>query len=117
MGYEAPKGEASLQTEGAMLSQELKRALQENVTATGAYVVSFDLVDLSYAPEIAQMMLVRQSAEALCDARRGIVSAAVDMTKDAVERIKESHINLDEKTCHQITSNLLTVICSNTVAT
>lgn len=115
--YEAPKGEASLQTEGATLSQMLRNDLQEKVVPTGAYVVSFDLVDLSYAPEIAQMMLVRQSAEALIDARRSIVTAAVDMTKDAVASLRESGHGVDEATCKTVTSNLLTVICSQSAAT
>jgi len=115
--YEAPKGEASLQTEGAMIAQVLRNALQEKVVPTGAYVVSFDLVDLSYAPEIAQMMLVRQSADALVDARRSIVTAAVDMTKDAVQNLRESAQGVDEKTCQTITSNLLTVICSQASVT
>ena len=47
--------------------------LQERVEVTGARILSFDLIDLSYAPEIAQVMLVRQQAEAFIDARKLIV--------------------------------------------
>ena len=71
--YEAAPGLPSLQTEGAEIALELRHLLQERTGMTGACIVSFDLIDLSYAPEIAQAMLVRQQAEALVDARRLIV--------------------------------------------
>jgi len=115
--YEAPPGVPSLQTEGSSISEELKVMLQEKVSVAGVYIVSFDLVDLSYASEIAQVMLVRQQAEALVDARRHIVMAAVDMTNEAVGQLRKSHESLDEKTCQQVTANLLTVICSQSTAT
>mmetsp|Transcript_75178 Transcript_75178/g.190117 ORF Transcript_75178/g.190117 Transcript_75178/m.190117 type:complete len:572 (-) Transcript_75178:42-1757(-) len=115
--YEAPEGKPSLQSEGGNISSELRQLLQEKVAITGACIHSFDLVDLSYAPEIAQVMLVRQQAEALVDARRVIVSAAVDMTKDAVGSLRSSGEPMDEQTCKQVTTNLLTVICSGAAAT
>jgi hypothetical protein len=115
--YEAPHGEPSLQSEGASISRMLREQLQDKVEVMGAMVFAFDLVDLSYAPEIAQVMLVWQQAEALVDARRVIVTAAVDMTKDAVAKIKEGGGMLDDQACQQVTSNLLTVICSGTAAT
>jgi len=115
--YEAPAGEASLQSEGQQISQMLKSELQEKVDVTGAQIFSFDLVDLSYAPEIAQVMLVRQQAEALVDARRVIVSAAVDMTREAVSSLKNSGEPMDDSTCREVTKNLLTVICSGATAT
>lgn len=111
--YEAPYGEQSLQTEGEQISQELKVQLQERIMVTGGRVISFDLIDLSYAPEIAQMMLVRQQAEAFIDARKLIVQAAVDMASSAIEQLKAKDLVLSDATSSQITSNLLTVICSN----
>jgi len=78
--YEAPTGEPSLQTEGAHIADMLIAQLQKRVSVAGAKILSFDLVDLSYAPEIASGMLVRQQAAALVDARKLIVQAAVEMT-------------------------------------
>mmetsp|Transcript_74474 Transcript_74474/g.125427 ORF Transcript_74474/g.125427 Transcript_74474/m.125427 type:complete len:310 (+) Transcript_74474:51-980(+) len=115
--YEAAPGLPSLQTEGAEIALELRHLLQERTGMTGACIVSFDLIDLSYAPEIAQAMLVRQQAEALVDARRLIVQAAVEMTSSAVENMKNTGANIDEQTQQQITTNLLTVICSGASAT
>jgi len=115
--YEAPPGEHSLQTEGDQLARELQQLLQERVAVTGARILSFDLIDLSYAPEIAAVMLVRQQAEAFIDARRLIVQAAVDMTSGALEQLRAKGLQVTEATTQQITSNLLTVICSHQAAT
>jgi len=116
--YEAPAGEPSLQTEGAHLSEMLIQKLQGRVNIAGAKILSFDLVDLSYAPEIASAMLVRQQASALVDARKLIVKAAVDMTTQAVENLeantgRELSAEARDRTC----TNLLTVICSNEAVT
>eukprot|EP00668_Euglena_longa_P048243 GGOE01065309.1.p1 GENE.GGOE01065309.1~~GGOE01065309.1.p1 ORF type:complete len:313 (+),score=73.12 GGOE01065309.1:36-941(+) len=115
--YEGPPGVPSLQTEGVEIAVQLRQLLQERVNVTGARILSFDLVDLSYAQEIAQVMLLRQQAEALIDARRLIVQAAVDMTQTAVSALKASQTSLDDRACQQITSNLLTVICSHVATT
>ena len=63
--YEAPLGYPSLKTEGTHITDMLVKSLQLRVYITGARIISFDLVNLSYAPEIAAHMLVRQQAAAL----------------------------------------------------
>lgn len=116
--YEAPNGEPSLQTEGEQISRFLIKNLQKKVAVAGAKILALDLVDLSYAPEIASAMLVRQQAAALVDARKLIVQAAVDMTSDAVSNLelktgKAMSDEMRERTC----SNLLTVVCSSEAVT
>ena len=116
--YEAPDGCPSLQTEGQHITEKLVQTLQTRVEVTGAKIISFDLVDLSYAPEIAQTMLVRQQAAALIDARRLIVEAAVDMTHEATELLKRKKgRDLSEQTEDAICTNLLTVVCSSEAVT
>merc|ERR1712118_645816 len=53
-------GGHSLKTEAAAVSQEMTNVLQDRLAHTGVRVIAFNLADLSYAPEIAQAMLVRQ---------------------------------------------------------
>ncbi|KAL7575407.1 hypothetical protein ACA910_007313 [Epithemia clementina (nom. ined.)] len=115
--YEAPAGQPSLQTEGSHITAILVQRLQERVNILGAHIMTFDLVDLSYAPEIAQSMLLRQQAEALVDARRIIVAAAVDMATDALTHMQERGCLLDDATRQGLVSNLMTVICSHTAVT
>ena len=109
----ASPGYPSLQTEGKHITEMLVQSLQSRVAVTGARIMSFDLVDLSYAPEIASHMLVRQQAAALVDARKIIVEAAVDMTHTAIESLEAKGRPIDDQTKNGIASNLLTVICSN----
>lgn len=115
--YASRAGEPSLQTEGAALSVELIRTLQEKSAITGACITNFELVDLSYAPEIAQVMLVKQQAEALVDARRLIVSSAVSMAQDAVVQLESKGPTLSDTARETLTTNLLSVICSHQATT
>lgn len=57
--------------------------LQEAVNPAGIQVLGVRLNDLTYAPEIAQAMLMRQQALALIDARKTIVEGAVEIVRDA----------------------------------
>jgi uncharacterized protein YqkB len=115
--YASKAGEPSLQTEGAAISVELIRSLQEKAAATGACITNFELVDLSYAPEIAQVMLVKQQAEALVDARRLLVSSAVSMAQEAVHQLQASGPPLSDNARETLTTNLLAVICSHQATT
>jgi hypothetical protein len=85
--------------------------LQSKVAIAGAEVASFELSDLSYAPEIAQSMLVRQQAQALVDARKVIVDGAVQIVHHAVELLGEKGHKLPSGEEVRLVSNLLTVIC------
>jgi len=110
--YESKDG-ISLQTEADQVSREMVAALQEKAEIGGAKVMSYELADLQYAPEIAQGMLVRQQAQALLDARKVIVDGAVSIVTTAVTKLKETGVVLDEKAQTRLVSNLLAVICSD----
>lgn len=115
--YSAAPGQPSLQTEGSTISSELVRELQQKVSIAGAVVHNFELVDLSYAREIAQVMLVKQQAEALIEARRLIVGSAVDMAQQAISQLESKGVPLSDGARERVTSNLLAVICSHNSAT
>jgi len=110
--YEHKDG-VSLQTEADQVSKEMAAALQKKAAICGAKVLSYELADLQYAPEIAQGMLVRQQAQALLDARKVVVDGAVIIVTTAVARLAESGIRLDPKEQARLISNLLAVICSD----
>jgi len=115
--YSTPEGRGSLQTEGPAISAELVNILQEKVSIAGILVRNFEIVDLSYASEVAQVMLVKQQAEALVEARRLIVSSAVDMAHQAVMQLESKGASLSEEGRERMTSNLLAVICSHSTTT
>jgi regulator of protease activity HflC (stomatin/prohibitin superfamily) len=86
--------------------------LQAAVEPSGIQVLGVRLNDLTYAPEIAQAMLMRQQAMALIDARKTIVEGAVEIVRDAVERLQQEGFELEQEGRDQLVSNLLVVICS-----
>jgi len=112
--YEARGSEHSLKSSHDMVSEELKSELQNRVDAAGVVVVSFELTDLSYAPEIAQAMLVRQQAEATVAARNTIVRGAVQITTSAVERLESQGVKLTRDEKAQLMGNILFTICGET---
>ena len=76
------------------------------------------LTHLAYAPEIAQVMLRRQQAEAIIAARSKIVQGAVGMVDMALKGLSERNlVNLDDERRAAMVSNLLVVLCAENEAT
>lgn len=95
------------------INVELKRELTERLEPAGILVVEAYINEISYAPEIATVMLKRQSAQAIIAAREKIVQGAVSIAGHAVNSLKENNIcelNDDEKS--DIVSNLILVLCT-----
>lgn len=103
--------DTSLRGETEVVKNEMKSVLQRKVDVTGVVVDFFELTDLSYAPEIAQAMLVRQQAHATIKARETIVSGAVEITFDALRGLEEKGIVLSSEEKAKLASNLLVTIC------
>jgi len=114
--YEDDEGGHSLKTEAAHVGQELANELQNRLAHAGVKVISFNMTDLSYAPEIAQAMLVRQQAEAMVKARRLIVKGAVDISEGAITQLQEKGVAMSPQEKTKIVTNLLTVICGESGA-
>lgn len=82
--------------------------------AAGVETVDAKLTHLAYAPEIAQVMLRRQQAQAIISARARIVQGAVSMVEDALQKLAERNIvELDAERKAAMVSNLLVVLCSD----
>jgi len=110
--YETRDGTNSLKGEAEKISSELIDLLQDRVDAAGILVVNFELTDLAYAPEVAARMLLRQSAEALVDARKIIVKGAVEIAHGAIVSVKERGIDMSDPERARLVTNLLVTICS-----
>ena len=108
----ADKSEPCLKVESDAVTEAFVRELQEAVNPSGIRVLSVRLNDLTYAPEIAQAMLMRQQAMALIDARKTIVEGAVEIVRDAVDRLAAADLQMSDQQRESLISNLLIVICS-----
>jgi len=105
-------GERSLRDSGEEITALLAQEISTRVAAAGVRVVESRLTRLSYAPEIAQVMLQRQQAGAVVAARRRIVEGAVGMVELALDRLSERQVvELDEERKATMVSNLMVVLC------
>lgn len=112
-GEDLAPGETTLRSGEAAIGA-LKRELQERFDAAGVIVEDAKLSHLAYAPEIAQVMLRRQQAEAIISARSKIVLGAVSMVEAALKGLSEREIvHLDDERKAAMVSNLLVVLCSD----
>lgn len=108
--YETRDGSPSLKSEVEQLSRALRELLQRKIAVSGVKIVSFELSDLSYAAEVAPMMLVRQQAQALIDARSTIVAASVSIVHGALSKLEDKGHALSEREKSKLISNMMTVL-------
>lgn len=112
--YESPDPEVPcLRKESQHVTDKLIAELQTVVAQAGVTIDSVRLNDLTYAPEIAQAMLMRQQAQALVDARKTIVDGAVGMVRDCIARLHENGLEVSPAQREQLVANLLVVLCSS----
>ena len=101
-----------LKKESDQVTQTLIAELQEAVDPAGIRILGVRLNDLTYAPEIAHAMLMRQQALALIDARKTIVEGAVEIVRDAISRLQAAGLEVRDVDRDALVSNLLVVLCS-----
>jgi regulator of protease activity HflC (stomatin/prohibitin superfamily) len=110
----ASSGEVTLRGAGDAVAATLKVELEARFDSAGVEVQDAKLSHLAYAPEIAQVMLRRQQAEAIISARSKIVFGAVSMVEAALKSLSEREIvHLDDERKAAMVSNLLVVLCSD----
>ena len=106
--------EGSLRGSSEIVAAKIRDEIQKRVDEAGIEIVEARITYLAYAPEIAAVMLQRQQASAIIDARKMIVDGAVGMVEMALSRLNENDVvHLDEERKAAMVSNLLVVLCGN----
>ncbi|MDP2791273.1 MAG: SPFH domain-containing protein, partial [Rectinemataceae bacterium] len=106
--------EMTLRGSSQEVADKLKAEIQSRVEIAGIEILEARITHLAYAPEIAAVMLQRQQASAIIDARKMIVDGAVGMVEMALARLSENKVvELDEERKAAMVSNLLVVLCGN----
>jgi regulator of protease activity HflC (stomatin/prohibitin superfamily) len=96
-----------------VVNRALVLELQQRLDKAGVVVEEARLTHLAYAPEIAQVMLRRQQAEAIITARQKIVTGAVSMVEMALNELSAKRVvELDDERKAAMVSNLMTVLCA-----
>lgn len=106
--------EGSLRGSSEVVASRIRDEIQQKVTEAGLEITEARITYLAYAQEIAAVMLQRQQASAIIDARKMIVDGAVGMVEMALDRLNEKEIvELDEERKAAMVSNLLVVLCGS----
>lgn len=106
--------DGSLRGSTTVVAERIRQMIQDKVAEAGLKIIEARITYLAYAPEIAAVMLQRQQASAVIDARKMIVDGAVGMVEMALDRLKENGtVDLDEERKAAMVSNLLVVLCGN----
>ena len=106
-------GEPTLLASANAVTRALVAELEARFEKAGVIVEEARITHLAYAPEIAQVMLRRQQAEAIISARQKIVHGAVSMVQMALNELSERRVvDLDDERRAAMVSNLLTVLCA-----
>lgn len=111
---EEDSDEKTLRGSSRETADSMRVELQEKVEEAGLEIQEVRITHLSYAEEIAAVMLQRQQAVAVIAARQKIVEGAVSMVEMAIHQLGEEEIVvLDEERKAAMVSNLLVVLCGN----
>ena len=106
--------EGSLRGSSDIVAGRIRDEIQVRVDDAGIEIVEARITYLAYATEIAAVMLQRQQASAIIDARKMIVEGAVGMVEMALDRLNEGgRVELDDERKAAMVSNLLVVLCGN----
>lgn len=106
--------EGSLRGSSEVVAARIRDEIQNRVKEAGLEIIEARITYLAYAPEIAAVMLQRQQASAIVDARKMIVDGAVGMVEMALDRLSQNGVvELDEERKAAMVSNLLVVLCGN----
>ena len=104
--------EGSLRGSSEVVAARIRDEIQAKVDMAGLEILEARITYLAYAPEIAAVMLQRQQASAIIDARKMIVDGAVGMVEMALDRLSAGGVvQLDEERKAAMVSNLLVVLC------
>lgn len=106
--------DGSLRGSTEVVANRIREEIQSKVSEAGLEILDARITYLAYAPEIAAVMLQRQQASAVIDARKMIVDGAVGMVQMALDKLSnEQIVDLDDERKAAMVSNLLVVLCGN----
>jgi regulator of protease activity HflC (stomatin/prohibitin superfamily) len=101
----------SLRGNADEVRDDLQSELQTRLQTAGIEVLETRLTHLAYAPEIAEVMLRRQQAEAVLAARKTMVQGAVGLVQMALAQLADSDlVELDAERKATMVANLMIVL-------
>jgi len=103
----------SLKNGSKEIQNEMKNDLQKMVEVAGIEIISILLNELSYSVEVASIMLKKQQAKAMVEAKQIIMDGAIGLAVDTVNEIETRGITMSDEDKSKLVTNILTVSVGN----
>ncbi|AAZ68660.1 SPFH domain-containing protein [Ehrlichia canis] len=111
--YDAEDNSESLRNNSAQISSKLCDMLQNRLGIVGIVIEDARISHLAYSSEIAQIMLRRQQAKAITNARGYIVRNAIIMVDEILQHFESQYqIKLSDEQKVKLVNNLLVSLIS-----
>lgn len=111
--YDAEDDNESLRNNSMQISSKLRDILQSRLDVVGIIIEDARIAHLAYSSEIAQLMLRRQQAKAITNARGYIVRNAITMVDEILTHFELKYqINLSDEQKVKLINNLLVSLIS-----
>eukprot|EP00047_Mylnosiga_fluctuans_P020380 m.91976 g.91976 ORF g.91976 m.91976 type:complete len:309 (+) comp8497_c0_seq1:21-947(+) len=110
--FQAPDKLKSIVGNLDRIGRQLATSLDSLVAPIGLQVHAVRIDELSYAVEVAGVMLRKQAAASTVAARKLQVEAAVGITADALHELTKEYGALSQQQQADIVINLMTLVCS-----
>ncbi|WP_063664336.1 SPFH domain-containing protein [Aliivibrio fischeri] len=108
----------SLTQSTAEISDLLCESINMVVSKYGIKCESAKLDNLSYAPEIASIMMQRQQAKAMLSAKKEICTGSVEIVTDTIQELKAKEgFSMSDSDISSLAKNLTLLMATNTEAT
>jgi hypothetical protein len=89
----------------------MKELLQAKCKIAGITIHRMELMEFSYQAEMTKALLQVQQAKAKIDARKLIVKGGAMIVKDALVRLDEEGLKLNQKNKYELTKDLMLITC------
>jgi len=106
----------SLKNGSKEIQDEMRNDLQNMVNVAGIEIISILLNELSYSVEVASIMLKKQQAKAMVEAKQIIMDGAISLAVDTVNEIENRGITMSDTEKSKLVTNILTISVGNTEA-
>ena len=90
----------------------MRELLQAKCDIAGAEILRMELMEFAFHQEMSQALLQVQQAQAKLDARKLIVEGGVTIVRDALLKLDEEGVEIDEETKEALTKDLMLITCA-----
>lgn len=102
----------SLMGDTALIGAAMAELMNKRAKATGVRVIRMELMEVSYASEVATSMLQVQQAQAKIDARQLTVAGSVAIAAGGIQKLKDHGLKLPKNDEEDLSSKLMLIACS-----